>query len=67
MQSISMLRPMPLVLAVAMTAFSGLAANYAVAQDAAAIDKIAMYKGADREKMLIEGAKKEARSPFTRP
>ena len=59
-----LLRPMPLVLAVAMTAFSGLAANYAVAQDAAAIDKIAMYKGADREKMLIEGAKKEGTVTF---
>ena len=42
----------------------GLAANYAVAQDAAAIDKIAMYKGADREKMLIEGAKKEGTVTF---
>ncbi|MPZ59005.1 MAG: extracellular solute-binding protein [Rhizobiales bacterium] len=48
----------------ALTALGIAVAGPAFAQDTAVIDKIAVYKGADREKLLVEGAKKEGTVTF---
>jgi len=40
------------------------AGSMAVAQDTSVIDKIAVYKGADRGKILLDGAKKEGTLTF---
>jgi iron(III) transport system substrate-binding protein len=57
-------RATPLLLATAIAALTFAAADRAVAQDASVIERIATYKGADREKMLIDGAKKEGTLTF---
>lgn len=64
MQSQSAFQPMRLLFAAAFAVSAGPAVEQAFAQDTSVIDKIATYKGADREKMLLEGAKKEGTVTF---
>jgi iron(III) transport system substrate-binding protein len=57
-------RPVAIALAAAMALPALTPVDTAQAQDTTAIDKIAMYHGADRTKLLLDGAKKEGAVTF---
>lgn len=64
MHGLRSIKPISIMLAATIAAFCGFSTNNAVAQGTSVIDKIATYKGPDREKILIAGAKKEGTVTF---